>query len=175
MKLTQLVVAGDYLSYKGDWTTNTTYAVNDCVTWAADGHMYQVIKAHTSSSSFDPDNAEYYKPMTNKTFSEVVYDLTNASSKSAFFTALNNMDKRPFVKIVGTVDSMQIEFNIANISSTVIKLQSTTFATNVVYMYCLTVNASADNVCSKVTFDTSAGSFSAAATTLNSLTVTNLD
>ena len=174
-KIAQLIAADSYLAYKGDWTTNTAYNVNDCVTWAADGHMYQVIKAHTSSSSFDPDNAEYYKPMTNKTFSEVVYDLTNATSKAAFFTALNNVDKRPFVKIIGTLDSMTVEFNIVSVSTTAIKLQAVNFAANSLYMYLLTVNASADNTCSKVTFDTSAGTFSAAATSLTSLTVTNLD
>lgn len=55
--------AGDYLSYKGDWATNTAYDVNNCVTWT-DGHLYEVIKAHTSSSTIDPSNTEYYKAMT---------------------------------------------------------------------------------------------------------------
>ena len=57
------MLAGDYLSYKGDWATNTAYNVNDCVTWT-DGHLYEVIKAHTSSSTIDPSNTEYYKAMT---------------------------------------------------------------------------------------------------------------
>lgn len=64
MKLSQLMLAGDYLSYKGDWATNTEYNVNDVVTWADDGHLYEVIKAHTSSSTIDPSNTEYYKAMT---------------------------------------------------------------------------------------------------------------
>ena len=64
MKLSQLMLAGDYLSYKGDWATNTAYNINDCVTWT-DGHLYEVIKAHTSSSTIDPSNTEYYKAMTS--------------------------------------------------------------------------------------------------------------
>ena len=65
MKLSQLMLAGDYLTYKGDWVTNTAYDVNNCVTWT-DGHLYEVIKAHTSSSTIDPSNTEYYKAMTAK-------------------------------------------------------------------------------------------------------------
>lgn len=57
------MLAGDYLSYKGDWVTNTAYNVNECVTWT-DGHLYEVIKAHTSSSTINPSNTEYYKAMT---------------------------------------------------------------------------------------------------------------
>ena len=63
MKLSQLIPAGDYLSYKGDWVTNTAYNVNECVTWT-DGHLYQVIKEHTSSDTIAPSNTEYYKAMT---------------------------------------------------------------------------------------------------------------
>ena len=63
MKLSQLMPAGDYLSYKGDWVTNTAYNVNECVTWT-DGHLYQVIKEHTSSDTIAPSNTEYYKAMT---------------------------------------------------------------------------------------------------------------
>lgn len=63
MKLTQLVPDGQFLKYKGDWVTTTAYNVNDCVTWT-DGHLYEVIKAHTSSDTFAPSNTEYYKAMT---------------------------------------------------------------------------------------------------------------
>lgn len=59
------MLAGDYITYKGDWVTNTAYNVNDCVTWT-DGHLYEVIKAHTSSSTIAPSNPEYYKAMTAK-------------------------------------------------------------------------------------------------------------
>lgn len=57
---------GDYLSYKGDWLTNTAYNVNDAVTWKTNGRLYEVIKAHTSSSTIDPSNTEYYKAMMKK-------------------------------------------------------------------------------------------------------------
>lgn len=66
MKLSQLIPAGDYLTYKGDWVTNTAYNVNDVVTWKTNGRLYEVIKAHTSSSTIDPSNTEYYKAMTKK-------------------------------------------------------------------------------------------------------------
>lgn len=64
------MLAGDYLSYKGDWATNTAYNVNDCVTWT-DGHLYEVIKAHTSSSTIAPSNTEYYKAMTARKFQSI--------------------------------------------------------------------------------------------------------
>ena len=65
-KIAQLIEAGDYLIYKGDWATNTAYNINDVVTWADDGHLYEVIKAHTSSDTIKPNNTEYYKAMTSR-------------------------------------------------------------------------------------------------------------
>lgn len=62
-KIAQLIEAGDYLVYKGDWVTNTAYNVNDVVTWT-NGNLYEVIKAHTSSDTLKPGNTEYYKTMT---------------------------------------------------------------------------------------------------------------
>ena len=52
------------LNYTGDWVTGNEYHENDVVTWNKDGHLYEVIKAHTSSSTIDPSNTEYYKAMT---------------------------------------------------------------------------------------------------------------
>ena len=52
------------LNYMGDWATGNEYHENDVVTWDTDGHLYEVIKAHTSSATFNPDNPEYYKAMT---------------------------------------------------------------------------------------------------------------
>lgn len=52
------------LNYTGDWVNGNEYHENDVVTWANDGHLYEVIKAHTSSSTIDPSNTEYYKAMT---------------------------------------------------------------------------------------------------------------
>ena len=52
------------LNYEGDWATGNENHENDVVTWT-DGHLYEVIKAHTSSSTIDPSNTEYYKAMTS--------------------------------------------------------------------------------------------------------------
>lgn len=41
------------LNYTGDWTSGNEYHENDVVTWGTDGHLYEVIKAHTSSSTID--------------------------------------------------------------------------------------------------------------------------
>ena len=53
------------LNYTGDWVTGNEYHENDVVTWANDGHLYEVIKAHTSSATINPSNTEYYKAMTS--------------------------------------------------------------------------------------------------------------
>lgn len=52
------------LNYTGDWVTDNEYHENDVVTWD-DGHLYEVIKAHTSSATLKPGNTEYYKAMTS--------------------------------------------------------------------------------------------------------------
>ena len=52
------------LNYTGEWVTGNEYHENDVVTWA-NGHLYEVIKAHTSSSTINPSNTEYYKAMTS--------------------------------------------------------------------------------------------------------------
>lgn len=52
------------LNYTGDWVTGNEYHENDVVTWT-NGHLYEVIKAHTSSSTINPSNTEYYKAMTS--------------------------------------------------------------------------------------------------------------
>ena len=56
------------LNYTGDWASGNEYHENDVVTWSTDGHLYEVIKAHTSSSTIDPRNTEYYKAMTTTKF-----------------------------------------------------------------------------------------------------------
>ena len=61
-------VAASMLNYMGDWASGNEYHENDVVTWSTDGHLYEVIKAHTSSSIIDPSNTEYYKAMTKKTY-----------------------------------------------------------------------------------------------------------
>lgn len=57
-------VGARMLNYKGDWKTGNEYHENDLVTWADNGQLYEVIKAHTSSSTLKPGNTEYYKAMT---------------------------------------------------------------------------------------------------------------
>lgn len=59
------------LNYIGDWASGNEYHENDVVTWAQDGHLYEVIKPHTSSSTIDPSNTEYYKAMTARKFSKI--------------------------------------------------------------------------------------------------------
>lgn len=65
-KIAQLIEAGDYLVYKGNWATNTAYNVNDVVTQEYEGTLYEVIKAHTSSDTLKPGHNGYYKAMIPK-------------------------------------------------------------------------------------------------------------
>lgn len=72
------------LNYTGDWVTDNEYHENDVVTWGTDGHLYEVIKAHTSSATFDPDNPEYYKAMTatkyiKHSFTNLVYQTASGA------------------------------------------------------------------------------------------------
>lgn len=53
---------GDYLTYKGDWATNTAYNVNDAVTYK--GNLYKVSQNVTSVTTPDKDSTNY-KAMTN--------------------------------------------------------------------------------------------------------------
>lgn len=70
------------LNYTGDWVTGNEYHENDVVTWAHDGHLYEVIKAHTSSTTLDPDNPEYYKPMTASKMIQYTYNLSDPIARS---------------------------------------------------------------------------------------------
>ena len=69
------------LNYAGDWVSDNEYHVNDVVTWAHNGHLYEVIKAHTSSASLDPDNPEYYKAMTSSNYIQYTLDLTTGNGR----------------------------------------------------------------------------------------------
>lgn len=82
-KIAQLIEAGDYLVYKGDWATNTAYNVNDVVTWA-DGRLYEVIKAHTSSDTLKPGHPNYYKAMM--TTHTMVYSTLIWSGTEQYYT-----------------------------------------------------------------------------------------
>lgn len=56
------MLAGDYITYKGDWATNTAYNVNDVVTYK--GNLYEVLQNVTSVTTPDKDSTNY-KAMTN--------------------------------------------------------------------------------------------------------------
>ena len=78
------------LNYTGDWVMDNEYHENDVVTWAHDGHLYEVIKAHTSSSTIDPSNSEYYKAMTARKI--ISQSFNNASQLFAFLESIQYKD-----------------------------------------------------------------------------------
>lgn len=79
------------LNYTGDWTSGNEYHENDVVTWAQDGHLYEVIKAHTSSSTIAPSNTEYYKAMTADKVSSTVINNVNNSNTTALQTLISTV------------------------------------------------------------------------------------
>lgn len=68
------------LNYTGDWVTGNEYHENDVVTWT-DGNLYEVIKAHTSSSTIDPSNSKYYKAMTESKYIGHTIDLNTINGR----------------------------------------------------------------------------------------------
>lgn len=64
------------LNYMGDWAIGNEYHENDVVTYS--GNLYEVIKAHTSSSAIGPSNTEYYKAMTASKYISHTYTSANA-------------------------------------------------------------------------------------------------
>ena len=91
------------LNYKGDWVTGDEYHENDVVT-GADGHLYEVIKAHTSSDTLKPGNTEYYKAMTaNKVTATKFTNVskTNSSALRNIISLINdNMEKGCTVSVL---------------------------------------------------------------------------
>lgn len=90
------------LNYMGDWASGNEYHENDVVTWGTDGHLYEVIKAHTSSATFDPDNPEYYKAMTARKTQRLEYTLKDASIASALATISSLLSKGVPMRILVT-------------------------------------------------------------------------
>lgn len=80
------------LNYMGNWASGNEYHENDVVTWAQDGHLYEVIKEHTSSSTIDPSSTEYYKAMTARKY--VV-----ETKQSNFKNFINSIDRKNVVDI----------------------------------------------------------------------------
>ena len=108
MKLSQLMLAGDYLSYTGDWVTNTSYNVNDVVTWKTNGRLYEVIKAHTSSSTIDPSNTEYYKAMTKKKWLRQELPGPNITSDKSVLLNIYAKDQNALITCVNVSNGVEI-------------------------------------------------------------------
>lgn len=70
------------LNYKGDWVEGYEYHENDVVTWADNGQLYEVIKAHTSSDTLKPNNTVYYKAMTNIAIKSARFATNNATQRT---------------------------------------------------------------------------------------------
>lgn len=81
------------LNYTGDWVTDNEYHENDVVTWGTNGHLYEVIKAHTSSSTIDPSNTVYYKAMTATKYKTTNFNLANTTGIIKFFNALSSISR----------------------------------------------------------------------------------
>lgn len=70
------------LNYMGDWASGNEYHENDIVTWGTDGHLYEIIKAHTSSSTINPSNTEYYKAMTASKAEQIILSYNSAITEA---------------------------------------------------------------------------------------------
>lgn len=106
------------LNYTGDWATNNEYHENDIVTWT-NGHLYEVIKAHTSSDTLKPDNTEYYKPMTSTKIKGK--NFTDVSQLYNFITSID-YEKIGSLKIKAGSNIIRLnpQENTRNYSSTII-------------------------------------------------------
>ena len=69
------------LNYTGEWVKDNEYHENDVVTWANDGHLYEVIKSHTSSATINPSNTEYYKAMTARKYVSKTYSVQTGGGR----------------------------------------------------------------------------------------------
>ena len=104
---------GSGLNYKGDWASGNEYHKNDVVTWANDGHLYEVIKAHTSSSTIGPSNAEYYKAMTESKSIEFSFANTWGLTSTALNAVKNALMKGKSAILSITVGSLPLKVPLA--------------------------------------------------------------
>lgn len=111
-KIAQLIEAGDYLVYKGDWVTNTSYNVNDIVTWADNGQLYEVIKAHTSSDTLKPGNTGYYKAMTSLPFVKMSIGKTTSLSNELMAQISNALNNGKYVYVIVPTINTYVRVNI---------------------------------------------------------------
>lgn len=105
------------LNYTGDWMTGNEYHEHDVVTWS-NGNLYEVIKAHTSSSTIDPSNTEYYKAMTasaaeNKYYSKTYSLTSNGVQETAIEDVKNALteNRRAFFYRTDGDYTFRVEFN----------------------------------------------------------------
>lgn len=113
------------LNYTGDWASGNEYHENDVVTWANDGHLYEVIKAHTSSSTIDPSNAEYYKAMTATKYIKHTYATITSNERTEIF---NILGKAKNGKNILFMNGSNI-FHVTRASASGVELISTNYIT----------------------------------------------
>lgn len=105
------------LNYMGDWASGNEYHENDVVTWGTDGHLYEVIKAHTSSSIIDPSRTEYYKAMAAVKYIGKTYELNTQGGREAITNdireALNN-GKRAQSELIRGSEKIYIDWRSVN-------------------------------------------------------------
>lgn len=101
------------LNYTGDWVANNEYHENDVVTWANDGHLYEVIKAHTSSSTITPSNTEYYKAMTESKSIEFSFANTLSLTAPALNAVKNALTKGKSAILSITVSPLNFKVPLA--------------------------------------------------------------
>lgn len=107
------------LNYMGDWVTGNEYKENDVVTWGTDGHLYEVIKAHTSSSTIDPSNTEYYKAVTARKL--ITKSFNNVSQLFNFLEGIQyEQIKCLSLNLSGTIMKVLPQDNKTHYSSTIV-------------------------------------------------------
>lgn len=119
------------LNYAGDWVSDNEYHVNDVVTWAHNGHLYEVIKAHTSSASLDPDNPEYYKAMTSRKV--ISHTFTKVKELYAYLKTVD-YSKIKFLTL-NDIDTLAPQGNAQNYSATLIYNNSGAIRHTIAYLY----------------------------------------
>lgn len=137
-KIAQLIEAGDYLVYKGDWVTNTYYNVNEVVTLADNGQLYEVIKAHTSSDTLKPGNTEYYKAMTALPFAKLTISRTSSLTNELMAQIANALNNGRYVYAIVPVTNAYVRIAINGTSDKLdgyASIMSDNFSSYTEYMF----------------------------------------
>lgn len=101
------------LNYMGDWASDNEYHENDVVTWGTDGHLYEVIKAHTSSLIIDPSRTEYYKAMTAMKYISKTYALNTQGGREDIINDIRealNSGKRAQCELIRGSEKIYIDW-----------------------------------------------------------------